>query len=50
MELANFRAFLELATGDGRVREVEHWSLLNFVFCITVHFIGTYWIMQHKMS
>jgi len=50
MELAYFRVFLEFATGDGRVGEVEHWSLLNFGFYITVHFIGTYWIMQHKMS
>jgi hypothetical protein len=50
MELAYFRVFLELATDDGKVGEVEHWSQLNFVFCITVHFIGTYLIMQHKVS
>ena len=50
MGLAYFRIFLELATVDGRVGEVEHWRLLNFVFRITVHFIGTYWIMQHKMT
>jgi hypothetical protein len=50
MELAYFRVFLELSTGDGRVGDVKHWSLLNFVFYITIHFIGTYLIMQYTMN